>query len=897
MTSLREFGSKLRGLFRKRSLDNQLEEEINEHLDLLIEENIRRGMSPQKAHLAARQDFGAVEQVKETYRERRGLPMLESFLQDLRYGARTLRKNPGFTVVAILTLALGIGSSTAIFSVVNTLLLRPLPFADSSRLVILQEAVPKIVPGKFPVSAPDVADFRRINHVFEDLGAFSSLTMDLSGSGSPVRVHAARTSAAVFRLLGTAPAIGRTFTEDEDQSGHNIVILAYAIWQTQYGGDAGIIGRKVLLNRQPYSVIGVMPRNFEFPSQGLSFFTPAQVYVPIALNPFELSNRGDNFDFGVLAKLRRGVSLSAANADMMIAASQVQQLYPPEARGNIILEASVTPLNDLIVGPTKTLLLLLLGAVGLLLLIACANVANLLLARGAERQKEIAVRVALGAGRFRLIRQLLVESSLLGILGGAVGLFLAYAGLKGLVILAEQILPRAQEISLDPYVLLFALGISILSGLLFGTIPAFATTRTDLSETLKEGGRSASATRSQHRIRDAFVIAQIALAMLLVVGSGLLIRSFVRARETNPGFRSENLISLSIALPTSEYKQQSQAQTFYDRLITQTHSLPGVVSVGISSDLPLNSTWTHLFTPEGHESEQKTGVPANSHTLVDADYFQTLGIPLIRGRFFNEAEMRGRDSAVIISEGMAKRYWPGEDPVGRRLKWGNAVAQNPWITIVGVVGDMKQGPLDAETRPHTYEPFMHICTGPFAFGLCTDRNILVRTQASPDSIVPAIRNIVRQLDSEQPIGKVIAIDALLAASLAPRRFNTFLLAVFATGALALAAIGVYGLLAYNISQQTRELGLRLALGAQPSDILRMVLGKGLRLAAIGLAIGIAAALGLTRLMDTLLYNVTATDPVTFAGVAALLILVALAACWIPARRAMRIDPADALRYE
>ena len=896
---LREMAVRIGGLFAKQHRDTDLDDEFAAHLDLLAEENIRRGMPRDEANYAARREFGGAEQIKETYRDRRGLPVIETFLQDLRFGARMLRKNSGFTAIAVLTLALGIGATTSIFSIVNTLLLRPLPFPDSGRIVLLQEALPKLIPGKIEVSAPDVADFRRLNHSFEDAGGFESISMDLSGVGSPERLAVTRTAAAVFQILETAPAMGRTFTEDEDQLGNNVVVLSYALWQTRFGADREILGKKITLDRQSYTVIGVMPREFVFPPQGLPRYTSAQVWTPIALNPFEIESRGDNFDLGVLAKLKAGVSLGSANSDVMLVARQIQtQLWPAMAQdtSKFALEASVTPLADMVVGSTRTLLMLLLGAVGLLLLIACANVANLMLARGTERQKEIAVRIALGAGRMGVVRQLLVESSLLGIIGGALGLVGAYAGVKALVALAEKILPRTQEVGLDHTVLLFTLVVSLASGILFGIVPALAATKTDLNQSLKDAGRTKSDGRGHRRLHDAFVVTQIALALVLVIGSGLLIRSFIRARDTDPGFRAENAIALSISLNGPQYKQLSDTRAFFDRLTAQVRALPGVSSVGASSDLPMNSGWTHGFTPEGHEAEQQNSMPLGSHTLVDGDFFQTLGIPIVRGRLFNDAEMQGRGDVVMISDGMAKRYWPGEDPVGRRLKWGAAQSTAHWLTIVGVVGDIKQGPLDEATKPHTYEPFQHICRDPH-IPFCSARNIIVRSYSAPNALVPVIRNIVLQMDPQQPIGKVSVMNDIVSNSLAPRRFNTWLLAAFGFGALLLAAIGVYGVISYSVAQRTRELGVRLALGAQPADILRLVLRKGLVLAAIGLIIGIGVSLATTRLMASLLYNVSTTDPLTFAAVGALLVIVALAACWIPARRAMRTDPAVTLRYE
>jgi len=895
MTWLHEFGKRISGLFGKDRRDADLEDEFAAHFDLLAEENIRRGMSREEARYAARREFGGVEQIKEIYRHRRGLPMLETFLQDLRYGARMLRKNPGFTVVAVLTLALGIGATTAIFSVVNTLLLSPLPFSDSGRIVLLQESIPKLVPGSIPVSAPDVADFRRMNHVFEDLGAYTTSSTDLSGNHAPTRLFATRASAAIFRIVGVSPLLGRTFTDDEDATGHNVAILGYALWQSRYGGDPKILGRTILLDRRPFSVIGVMPPSFEFPVQGMTNYRTTQMWIPIAFTPNELADRADNFDYGVIAKLKPGISVRTASADALVVAGQIQQqLYPVQFPSNVTLEASARELRDFVVGPAKPLLSLLFGAVGLLLLIACANVANLLLARGAERQKEIAVRIAMGAGRGRLVRQLLVESGLLGIVGGVLGIAITYAFLNTLLSFAAQTLPRTNEVSVDARVLLFAFAISVLCSLIFGTAPALAATKTHLSETLKEGGRNASSTRGHRRLRNAFVVLQMALALLLVTGSGLLIRSFVRARETDPGFRSENVVAASMSLPRAQYSRPSDVQTFFDTLAAQTRALPGVISAGFASDLPLNSTWTHLFVAEDQEAENGAGGNPDAHTLTDENYFTVLGIPLIRGRFFNDDETHGKSHVVMISDGMAQRFWPGENPVGKRLKWGGSGSDNIWLTIVGVVGNVKDGPLDEATSPHTYEPFEQHCQGP---ATCGGRSLLIRAAIPPSTLIAAVRGIAQHLDSDQPVGEVVLMNDLISKSLGPRRFNTFLLSVFAAGALILAAIGIYGVLAYNVARQTQDLGVRMALGAQTGDIMRLVLGNGLRLALTGLAIGLAFSLALTRLMKSLLYGVTATDPITFAGVAVIFVAVAIAACWIPALRATRVDPAVTLRCE
>lgn len=888
---------RLRSLFKRNQVEQELSEELQDHLDHLIAENIARGKSHSEARAAAMRAMDGLEQQKEACRDTRRVNYIEDLVQDIRFGMRMLRTNIGLTTVAVVTLALGVGAATSIFSVVNSVLFRPLPFHEPDRLVVLREAIPNLAAGNFPVSAPDVADFRRLNTVFEDVGAFLSESMDLSGAGAPLRVDATRTSAAVFRLLQVSPHAGRIFTDEEDAIGNNVAILGYSLWQSRYAGDPAIVGKTIHLDRQPYEVIGVMPRDFEFPPKGLKDSEPADVWVPIAFTPAESSARGDNFNCGVMARLKPGVTLGAANSNVELVASQIKQQFYPAAAQQFELKASVTPLHEFLVGNTRKLLWLLLGAVGVLLLIACANVANLLLAHGTARQKEIAVRVALGAARPRLVRQVLVESTLLGLLGGTCGYLSAFAGVEALTRLAAPILPRMQQVQIDTSVLAFALALSFCCGLLFGLVPALASTRTDVNEALKDAGRSASTGGGQRRLRDAFVVLQMALALLLVTSSGLLVRSFIRAKDTDAGIRSENVLTFSIGLPKSEYRSLPQIEGFFDRLRTDSQAIPGVISVAMSSDLPLNSSWTHGFTVEGHEAEQRDGLPLGPHTLVDTNYFQTLGIPLISGRLFNETEMLGKSNVVIISKGMAERYWRGENPIGGRIKWGTPESHAPWLTVVGVVGDTKQNALDAATKPHTFEPFAQPCLPEVRVGTCASRYITVRANTPPTQMVDAIRAAVQRIDPQQPIAEVRLMDDLIDESLAPRRFNTLLIATFAISALALAAIGIYGVLAYNVSRQTRELGVRIALGAKPSSILGMVLGNGLRLAIAGLVLGIVAALICTRLMSSLLYEVTATDPITFAAVSLVFLAVAFLACWIPGRRATKVDPMCALRAE
>ncbi len=883
---------RLRSLFRAGQVEAELDEELRDHLEHLIETNQAHGMSAVEARYAALRAMDGIEQRKEECRDARKVSYLQDLTRDVRYGVRTLRRNLSLTVVAVLTLALGIGATTAIFSLANTVLLRPLPFPDPDRLVLLQESMPKIVPGKFDISAPDVADFQSLNHVFQEMGAFQSGKVDLTSAGAPLRIDAANVSASLFRTLGVQPALGRAFEDSEDPPGHNVAVLSYALWQGRYGGDPAILGKTVYLDRQPYSVIGVMPRHFEFPPEGMTHFPTAQIWTPIALTPADLAEHGDNYNTGVVGRLKPGISLAAANADVMVAAHQIQQRYYPSEPGmDYSLEASVTPLSEFLVGNTKPLLWLLLGAVGLLLMIACANVANLLLARGAERQKEIAVRVALGAARRRLVRQLLVESTVLALVGGGFGLLAAYGGVKLLARLAAPVLPRVSELTLDWHVLVFAVAISVLCGLLFGTAPALAVTRSAFHDALKESGRGASSGRVQRRVRDLFVVAQMAMALVLVTGSGLLVRSLVRARSTDPGFRPENLVAISITVPATQYRTETQVQSFYDRVLAATRALPGVTTATTSNDTPLNSTWNHTFTVEGHETKQ---LPFSWHTLVGSGYFDALHIPLVRGRFFSAAEMQNPGHALIISEGMAKHYMGGEDPIGKRVKWGGSSNNNPWYTVVGVVGDLKQGPLDVETKPHTFEPFAQVCQGT---RMCNARFLFVRSTRPAKEIAGEIRKIVQSVDPEQPLGPVLPMNEVITRSLAPRRFNTFLLGLFGASALLLAAIGTYGVLSYNVARQQRELGIRMALGARSREILAMVIGKGLRLALLALSIGLVASLALTRVMKTLLFEVSATDPGTFAGVTAIFLAVALLACWIPGRRATRVDPMSALHLE
>jgi len=683
---------RIRTLFRRSRVEQELSEELRFHLEKLIEDKVAKGMTREEGCYAALHELGGVEQIKEECRDMRRPNYLESSIQDLRYGLRMLAKNPGFTAVAVLTLALGIGANTAIFSVVDAVVLRPLPYKDPDRLVMVKERIPLVTPEPIPVCAPDVVQFQRQNQVFESLAAFRGGQFDLSGESEPERITAERVNASLFSLLGVQPLVGRAFTADEDQPGHSLAILSYALWKRRFGANPDAVGRTVRLDRQAYTVIGVMPRSFVFPLRGMDQGDAADVFVPMAFTRDELSDEGDNFNYSVLARLKPGIGLARANADADTIAYRILQTYPPQFRDRIKLEAVALPLSGQVVGGVRTLLLLLLGAVGFVLLIACANIANLVLTRAAHRQREIAVRLALGAGRLRLLRQLAAENLLLALAGAGLGLVLAFAIMQGLVRWMPANIPRVHAIGLDLAVLAFTLTLAVLAGLVFGVVPALAASRTDLNSTLKEGGRSAQQGRQHHHLRSVLVVAEVALSLVLLVGAGLLVRSFERVLATQPGFQPEHILTASLNLPGALYKQEQQIRSFYRDLMARLQELPGVKAVGASTDLPLQAGWNHVFTPEGYQPPRGAGLNLCYHSVILGDYLQTMGVPVLRGRYFTEQDTPASTPVLIVSESLAKRYWPNLDPIGKRLHWGPPESKDAWLTIVGVVGDVKQGP-------------------------------------------------------------------------------------------------------------------------------------------------------------------------------------------------------------
>ncbi len=887
-------------IFSRRRLYNDLSEEIRAHLEEKIEELVASGMPRKEATAAARREFGNVTLMEEDSRNVWRWPSIENFLIDVRYGLRMLRKNPGFTAVAVLTLALGIGANTAVFGVMNAVLLRPLPFKQPSRLVMLIEGIPKLGFPKMGFSAPDFAVFERAQKSFESVGAYQNKYFNISGEREPERLMAARISSSVFPMLGAEPMLGRTFTIGEDVPGQNVVILSYGLWQRRFGADPGIIGRNLQLNRQPYTVIGVMPKAFNFPLRGPQASEPAELWVPMAFTATELEGWGTNYMNGVLARLRPGLAFEQASAEAESLSRSIGSNYPPEltkAFQGAELKVSINSYHEEVVKSVRTLLLILMAAVVLVLLIACANVATLLVSRAASRQKEVALRITLGATRVRLLRQMLTESLLLALIGGSLGLAFAFWVKTLLLSLVPESVPLPRDIPIGGSVIVFVLAASFLTTVLFGLVPAFQVSAMALHGSLQEGGRSGTPGRLRHRLQGFFVTVEFALALVLLIGSGLLIRSFAKLLQTDPGFRPDHVLTLKIPIPSERYTQAPKVRQFYEQLLDRAGNIPGVKAVGLTSDLPLNGCGTIAIQIEGGRNAGGETPQAICQTWQVGNYFQTLGIPLLKGRSFTLEDRIDGQPVAIVSETAGRQFWPGQDPIGKRIRWG---VYTPWQTIVGIVGDVNDEPLGQPVQMHVYRPYLQMADLFFEdsrFGEVRSMNLTVRSQTDPASLTSAVIGQIHSLDPDLAVAHIRTMAQVISSSVAGPRFNALLLGVFAGVALFLAAIGIYGVMAYAVTQQTHELGIRLALGAQPRNVLHLVLRRGVRLAGVGATFGVAAALALTRLMAGLLYDVSATDPVTFSCVVILLLAIALLACYVPARRAMRVDPMVALRYE
>ncbi len=874
--------------WRRRRQEVELEEEIGSHLRMAIEDRVGRGETVEQAEVSARRELGNIPLIKEVTRDVWGWVWLERFIQDLRYGLRMLRRTPGFTAVAVLTLALGIGANTAIFSVINAVLLRPLPYRDPDRLVLVKESLPKTDWLLLSASPAEFLDYKEGNQVFSDIAAFTDLSVNLTGRGEPERVQAARVSASLFPLLGTEPLRGRAFLPDEDQVGrNNVVILSYGLWQRSFGSDPSILGQMVKLDDRPYTVAGVMPPAFQFPYVWTSVADPPQLWLPLAITGEEKKNRAGSFDYGVVARLKPGVSLTQAQANIEAVAAGFQQQHPDIYKGDVRVTPTVVPLDEDVVKRVRPWLLILLGAVGMVLLIACANIANLLLARAAARHKEIAVRGAMGASTLRLVRQLLTESILLSVLSGCCGLLLAAWALDLIVRFGPENVPRLPEARLDPLVLGFTLLVSVLTGILFGLVPALENTRLDLNGVLKEAGGRTSRGRGGKRLRDLLVVFETALALVLLIGAGLLINSFVRLLRVPTGFDPEGVVMARTALPRSRYPRAEQSKAAQKRVLERLASLPGVQVAAETTHLPLAGDRNIGFIIEGGPEDT---VNSAYNALVSTDYFRAMGIPLLKGRTFTDADGEDTPPVIVINDTMARHFWPAGDAIGKRIKWGGW-GKDAWLTIVGVVADVKVSSLEAETKPAIYMPVFQI---PRAW---PNVIYIVRATTGVAGLAPALRREIRAVDEDLPVYDIRTMNQVIAGAVSQRHFLMILLAVFAASALLLAATGIYGVASYAVTQRTHEIGIRIALGAQTRDVLILVLGHGLLLALTGVVIGLGAACALTRLMAGLLYGVSATDVVTYAGISGLLTGVALLACYIPARRATRVDPLVALRYE
>jgi putative ABC transport system permease protein len=807
--------------------------------------------------------------------------------QDVRFGVRMLLKKPVFTAIAVLALALGAGANTAIFSVVNGVLLRPLPYKDPDKLVRLGEWS-KQVPG-MSISYPNFKDWRERNRVFDGLAATQFDSYNLTGGDEPERLQGRNVSYNFFDVLGVVPAVGRSFRADEDRAGApRVAVISHGLWQRRFGGDRKIVGKAVALNGESYTVVGVLPQDYRFGTQ-------TDVFVPVGLNEDGENMRPRDNHPGIyaVARLKDGVTFNQAQEEMKAIAARLAEEYPKENAGNGV---TLTPLGEYFVGDVRTYLLMLLAAVGCVLLIACANVANLLLARAASRSREIAVRKAMGASRWRIVRQLLTESVMLALVGGVIGLLLAMWGVDVLRRASLDLLPTTADIGLDRTVLFFTFGLSILTGVLFGLAPALQSSKPDLSESLKEGGRSGAEGGARNRVRSLLVVAAVAISIMLLVGSGLLVRSFMTLRETDAGFREEKLLTLQISYRVGR-EEGAKAVNFFRAVEEKVRALPGVQSAAVSNGVPLLGTSETSFQIKGRPPAEPGKRPMTVSFLTTAGHLDALGIRLLRGRFIGERDTAGSQPVTVIDEEFARLYFPGEDPVGQYLA-GDPENNIPDWLIIGVVGHVKNygldspGPVQAQmyrARAQVPEKFQSL--------IAQRVTLLVRTFQEPEALTNAVRHAVQEVDPNQPVYNVQTMEQVVSDSIASQRLSMTLLIIFAAVAVILAAVGIYGVMSYAVSQRTHEIGVRMALGAQGGDVLRMVVRQGMTLVLAGVGAGLVLAFVLTRLMSSMLYGISATDPLTFAGVPVLLVAVALVACLVPARRATKVDPMEALRYE
>jgi putative ABC transport system permease protein len=801
------------------------------------------------------------------------------FLQDLRYAVRMMLKQPIFTVIAVVALALGIGANTAIFTVVNAVLLRPLPYDDPSHLVWIWDTQPQLATA--PASLPDFLDWKDQNHSFEYMAAYQGGSMFVDNGNGVQDTNVGLVTPDIFSLFRVKPILGRTFTDEETQPGKfRVAVIGQKMWQSRFGSDPNIVGRTLQLNGAAYTIIGVLPAGFAFPNE-------AQLWRPLPIDMSKL-DRGPHY-LHVIARLKHDVTLPQAQAEMQTIAAQLsQQYFEKNAGHNVKLQL----LTDVVVGDIKPALFVLLGAVGFVLLIACANIANLLLARAASRQREMAIRTALGASRSRIIRQLLTESITLSVTGGVAGLLVAIWGVKSLISLSPDTLPRVTEIAIDTRVALFSILVSVLTGVVFGLAPALQVSKPDLNEALKESART-SAGAHKNRLRSLLVVSEIALSLVLLIGAGLMIRSFYRLSRIDPGFNPKNVATFGVTLLRGNYPDDAKVAAFYSELLQRTASIPGIKSAGAITELPMGGNNTSdYFAIEGRPVVPKEERPITECRTVTPHYFESMEIPLLRGRDFSETDTKQTPNVTIINEAFVRRHFGDEDPLGHRITLQGQF-RDP-ITIVGIVGNVHDFGLDAPPTPEAYFPYLQ---NPLFESLDRSLTIVARTKTDPATMGASLRDEMLSLDKSLPVYAIKPMTEYLSDSLSRRRFNMILLSVFASVALLLAAVGIYGVISYIVSQRVREIGIRVAIGAQASDILGLVIRQAMTLTVIGIAVGLGSAVALTRLMESLLFDVSVTDPLTFALISIVLALVALSACMVPARRATKVDPIIALRYE
>jgi predicted permease len=890
-STLREIAAHIRGIFGKRSQDADIEDEFAAHLDLIAQENIRRGMSPKNARYAARRDFGGVEQIKEIYRERKGLPMLETLLKDLRFGARMLRKNPGFTLVAVLTLALGIGATTTMFAVVDAVLIRPLPYPQSNQIVHLTETVNH--EGSMSIAYANYLDWQAMNRSFSAIGAIRNAGKTLTGSGIAEQLQGRQISHGFFGVLDIHPALGRDFAESDDRPfAAPTAILSYQLWQRRFSGNPNIVGHSVVLDGESHTVIGVLPHGFSYNDE-----TP-DVFVPIGLVRQEafFQNRFMHAGTFAIARLKPGVTLANSRTDLDRVAQVLQQKFPATNSSNWV---GIEPLSAWVIGDMRTPLLILLAAVGMLLLIACGNTANLLLAKGSARTRELAIRVAVGATRVRLLCQLLTESMLLTILGGAAGILLAFWATSTIVASAPDSLPRVAEINLSADVLAFAVAVALLTGIIFGIVPALRIPVGNEHFALRESERG-NPSRSQQRVRAALIVGQIALSLALLLGAGLLLRSFRRVMEVDPGFDAHQLLTGNLNASAQTYKTVADTQRFYDAAMANVRAIPGVVSASAVSPMPMTGNeWDADFLLEGSQSANVRNFSNSEIGYFGPDYPAVMRVPLLAGRAFTDADTPESMPVAVVNQEFVHRFCADQNPIGRRIRIGDPKtlsgpesARSRWQTVVGVIGNVKQYGLDRGIVSTVYTPLSQTGT-PGVY-----MNLVIRTSASdPLLLASALRQAIAKIDRDQAVADISTMDQRLSSRLASRQLSMILLAIFAALALALGAVGIYSVVAYTVARRTPEIGIRMALGAPPSSILRAVLWQGLKMAAVGIAIGVAIALAATRIMQNMLFQVKPNDPVTYGLAIAVVLAITLAACFVPARRAMRVDPIQTLRHE